>query len=282
MTTNTVCTTQHASRISAKPPRGTHRVSRVTYRPGTSLLHRLHPLVKLAWLIGGTVAVFALKQPEAVLGIALLAGLAFPLNGLALRKVHGLRLFAFTGLTLFLVQVLFTRDGTTVLRIGPLNVTWDGIAAGIYVAGRLLSVILLSYLFVLTTEPNDLAYTLMRIGLPYRYGFMLITALRLVPLFEEEAHIVYQAQLVRGIAYDRGGPRRFLTLARQFFLPLLVSAMSKVDALAVSMEGRCFGKYPRRTFLREVRFTWQDGVAVGVLVVLALVCFISSYAVSSF
>jgi energy-coupling factor transporter transmembrane protein EcfT len=47
----------------------------------------------------------------------------------------------------------------------------------------------------------------------------------------------------------------------------LVSALGKVDALAVSMEGRCFGKYPTRTFLREVRATWLDAVAVGVLFV---------------
>ena len=123
----------------------------------------------------------------------------------------------------------------------------------------------MSYLFVLTTEPNALAYGLMQAGLPYRYGFALITALRLVPVFEQEGQTVYQAQLARGIAYDRGGPRRFVTLARQFFLPLLVSALGKVDALAVSMEGRCFGKYPRRTFLRQVRFTRRDALALGVL-----------------
>jgi energy-coupling factor transport system permease protein len=110
----------------------------------------------------------------------------------------------------------------------------------------------------------------MQAGLPYRYGFMLITALRLVPLFEQEAQTVYQAQLARGIAYDRGGLKRFFTLARQFFLPLLVSAMSKVDALAVSMEGRCFSKYPHRTFLREVTFTRRDGVALGVLVLVIM------------
>jgi len=194
-----------------------------------------------------------------------LAGIAFPLNNLKIHKVRGLRLFAFTALLLFLTQVFLTNTDTPLLQLGPLHITEGGIARGIYTAGRLLSVILLSYLFVLTTEPNDLGYALMQAGLPYRYGFMLITALRLVPLFEQEAQTVYQAQLARGIAYDRGGLKRFFTLARQFFLPLLVSAMSKVDSLAVSMEGRCFGKYPRRIFLREVTFTRRDSIALGVL-----------------
>jgi energy-coupling factor transport system permease protein len=243
------------------------RMVRITYQPGTSFLHRLHPLVKLAWLAGGTIALFIIQQPVGVLVILALAGVAFPLNRLTLHKVRGLRLFAFTALTLFLVQTFLTNAEAPLLQLGPLRVTEAGIVKGIYTAGRLLSVILLSYLFVLTTEPNDLGYALMRAGIPYRYGFMLITALRLVPLFEQEAQIVYQAQLARGIAYDRGGPKRFFALARQFFLPLLVSAMSKVDALAVSMEGRCFSKYPRRTFLREVTFTRRDGIALGVLLI---------------
>jgi energy-coupling factor transporter transmembrane protein EcfT len=56
-----------------------------------------------------------------------------------------------------------------------------------------------------------------------------------------------------------------LTLARQLFFPLLVSALGKADTLAVSMEGRCFGRYPTRTFLRQTAFTWRDGLALALL-----------------
>jgi energy-coupling factor transport system permease protein len=241
-------------------------LERLTYHPGDSFLHRLHPLSKAAWLIFGTVAVFAVRSPWAVVAVVGLLLLGFPLAGVRLSRVRGARLFVSTALLLGLLQVLFVREGAVLLQLGPLAVTSGGVQAGIYVAGRFLSVILLSYLFVLTTEPNDLAYALMRAGLPYRYGFALITALRLVPVFEQEGQIVYNAQLARGVRYDVKSPRRFLTLARQFVLPLLVSALGKVDALAVSMEGRCFGKHPARTFLREVRATWRDGVAVGALV----------------
>ena len=239
--------------------------SRITYQPGDSFLHRLHPLTKAAWLIFGTVLVFAVPSPWVVAAVVALLLLGFPTAGLRLRRVRGTRLFITTALLLGLLQVLFVREGAVLVEIGPLAVTAGGVQAGIYVAGRFLSVVLLSYLFVLTTEPNDLAYSLMRAGLPYRYGFALITALRLVPTFEQEGHTVYSAQLARGVRYDVRSPRRFLTLARQFVLPLLVSALGKVDALAVSMEGRCFGKYPARTFLREVQPTWLDGVAVGAL-----------------
>jgi energy-coupling factor transport system permease protein len=242
--------------------------TRLTYQPRNSILHSLHPLVKAAWLVFGTLLVFAVQNAWAVLLVLTLVLLGFPLGGLGLKDLaatRGVRLFAATASALALVQLLFVQDGTVWLEIGPVTVTSGGLEAGVYVAARFLSVVLLSYLFVLSTEPNDLAYALMRAGLPYRYGFALITALRLVPTFEQEGQIVYNAQLARGVAYDVRSPRRFVLLARQFFLPLLISALGKIDALAVSMEGRCFGKYRNRTFLREVRASRLDGLAIALL-----------------
>jgi energy-coupling factor transport system permease protein len=87
----------------------------------------------------------------------------------------------------------------------------------------------------------------------------------LVPIFEKEAQTIYQAQLMRGIRYDRGNLRRLLTLARQFTLPVLVSALRKVDALAVSMEGRSFGRYATRSYFRPIRVTHKDWLALGML-----------------
>jgi len=241
---------------------------RIGYQHGSSFFHRLHPLVKLLWLLLGTAGVFVVQSPWPVMVVVCLLLLAFPLAGLRLAGLRGTRLLVSTALLLGLLQVLFVHEGAILFQVGPVTVYRGGVEAGAYVAGRFLSVVLLSYLFVLTTEPNDLAYALMRAGLPYRYGFALITALRLVPVFEQEGQIVYNAQLARGVQYDVRSPRRFLALARQFFLPLLVSALGKVDSLAVSMEGRCFGKYPRRTFVREVRAGWPDAVALGVLLAL--------------
>jgi len=242
----------------------------IAYRPGSSLLHRLHPLVKALWMLLVTLLIFWLRSPWLVLGILGLALLAFPLCRLPLHGVRGMRLVLTTAALLGVLQILFVHTGPVLFRLGPLVVTQDGVEAAAYVAGRFASVVLLSYLFVLTTDPNDLAYALMQAGLPFRYGFALVTALRLVPVFEQEGRIVYNAQLARGMQYDVRSPRRFLVLARQFFLPLLVSALGKVDALSVSMEGRCFGKYPTRTFMRQVHLARRDVAALALAAVAGL------------
>ena len=239
---------------------------RIAFIPGDSFVHSLNPLTKSTWLIVGTIAVFVFRHPWFVMISAGLFFFLLSLSGIQFGRIRGSRMFVITAVLLALLQIFFVQDGVAILELKALTITTGGIQAGIYVAGRFLAVIMLSYL-------------LMRVGLPYRFGFALITALRLVPTFEQEGRIVYNAQLARGVRYDVKTPRSYLILARQFVLPLLISALGKVDALAVSMDGRCFGKYPTRTFLRQTTITWRDGVALGMLTVSLLVFCLSKIGV---
>ncbi len=231
---------------------------RIIYQDGNSMLHRMHPLVKLSWLIFFTIFVFIAPYLWMVLVLLALILLLIPISNLQFRNLRGLRLVITTALLLVILQILFNNQGEIIFTLGRIKITTIGIESGVYVAARFISVVLVSYIFVLTTQPNDLVYALIQAGIPYRYGFALVTAIRLVPIFEQEATIVYEAQLARGVQYNRKNIKKILSLSNQFLLPMLVSALSKVDALAVSMEGRCFGKYPDRTFMREVHYKKSD------------------------
>lgn len=234
----------------------------MTYTVDTSRLHRLHPLVKLLWLIGLTVAVF--RTPVATVPWLTVGGVMVLLWCASVPpwKLPGVRLWLALALVIVGVHAAFVREGRAVL--GP--VTAAGLEGGLRVAGRLLAVVLASHLFVKTTDPSSLAQALMKAGLPVRWGFALVTALRLVPVFRVEAHHVYRAQLVRGMPYDTPGPRRWWLLLRRWLLPLLVSALRTAHALSLAMEGRGFGLYRRRTFRRELRLTFGDVVAAALLV----------------
>jgi energy-coupling factor transport system permease protein len=107
----------------------------------------------------------------------------------------------------------------------------------------------------------------MRAGLPYRAGFAMVLALRLMPLMRSESNSVREAQAARGLALDRPGIRPMLRAVRSTFGPLLVSSMARVESLTVSMDGRAFGRSKERTFLREVSWRAVDST----IVVLALV-----------
>jgi energy-coupling factor transport system permease protein len=244
----------------------------MNFKPGQSLVHRLHPVGKAAWLLWLTVAVFILTPAGAgwrsatlPLFVALGAILLMWASGIAPWRVPGMRLWFFLGAVVLITHALSIPEGRTVA--GP--VTIEGLMSGVRATGRLLAVILMSALFVATTDPVSLACALMRVGLPYRWGFALVTALRLAPIFKVEAHHIYRAQLVRGVAYDARGPRRWWLMLRHLCLPLLVSALRTAHSLSLSMEGRAFGLHRRRTYTREVTVGRRDVVA-GVLLCLSI------------
>jgi energy-coupling factor transport system permease protein len=167
---------------------------------------------------------------------------------------------------LFIVQVIFNAGGaiyfTIPLALFDINVTEHGVIVGIVLALRFACIILASAIFVYTTDPGELAYALIGAGIPYRYGFMLVTAIRFIPVFEAEAGTVRCAQQARGLDIDGKGLRALINSARYTLMPLVVSALSKVDVLVISMEGRAFGVKPTRTSLRNSRFTGMDVVVI--------------------
>ena len=145
--------------------------------------------------------------------------------------------------------------------VGPfLPITTSGISNAIIMALRLVNIVLASALFVTTTDPTLFTVALTRLRIPYRYCFILVLALRLAPLFDKEASTVQNAQRTRGIPIDRGILRGLLTRLRYTFIPLIFSALNRVDSLTLAMDGRGFGYAKTRTYLRRPKFTLSNWV----------------------
>ena len=243
--------------------------SHLGYQPGGSFFHRLHPLLKAAWLVFLTTATFLIQSPTVNLVLVFGLLLIFPAIGVHLNDLRGLKVLIGTAALITVLQFLFWGEGSLVVEVGKFQITDQGLLRGFYLGARFMVVVLVSYLFVLTTSPNQLAYALMRAGLPYRYGFAFVTALRMIPIFEEEALTVYRAQQVRGVTYRPRGLKDLWGKLSGFILPMLVSAMSKVDALSISMEGRCFGKYRTRTYFK-VRDEYRGDLWAGLVLILSV------------
>jgi energy-coupling factor transport system permease protein len=237
------------------------------YEPGKTFLHALNPLAKLIVLVLFSVGIFLIASVPAMLIVFLtLVGIMLLVRSKALTGLLTSKFLLSFAVLLFVVQVIFNAGGTVYFTV-PLglldfNVTEHGVLVGIVLALRFTSIVLASAVFVCTTDPGALAYSLIRAGIPYRYGFMLVTALRFIPVFEAEAGTVRCAQQARGLEIDGKGLKALIGSARYTMMPLVVSALSKVDVLVISMEGRAFGVKPDRTYLRENRFTATDLVVV--------------------
>lgn len=209
----------------------------IDYIPGTSLLHRLNPVTKLALAAGIILATF-LGDTYPLL-IALLA-LTFALGAYA-RAAGGLaslsKLMVPLSLIMLVLQTAFIRTGDPVF----LWVTTDGLVTGTKAALRLLGVALPLILMLTVTKLNDLANAVVEmLHVPYRYAFTFTTALRFVPVFSQEMNAIMEAQTARGVEYDTKNPLKKIQLMLPLCVPLLVSSVGKTDATALAAEQRGF------------------------------------------
>jgi energy-coupling factor transport system permease protein len=245
-------------------------MNKLSFQPGSSFFHQLFPLTKLLWLILGSIFVLLNKNSTLLILFSMLCIFLVWWIDHNFYNIRGIRLVFMTAFTLMMMHILFNKSGELIIEfpVKIFNLTTEGLQFGILFSARFLSVVFLSYLFVLTTNPSDLAYAFMKIGIPYRWGFMLVMALRLSPIMEYEGKTIYRAQLARGVRYDQKSLKKFLLLIQQFITPVLISALRRADKLVFSMEGRGFGKYAHRTFIQKTNFSWRDVIALVCLPVI--------------
>jgi energy-coupling factor transport system permease protein len=245
---------------------------RFGYAPRRSFVHRLDPLTKLVVLVCIALLTVTLVSALAAFLILLFVLVSYIGAGISLRLAF-VRLRRLLGLVLLIAvfQLVFTPYGSFLFYLIPqvapgfgpyLPVTLNGVFNALFLILRLLNIVLASALFVLTTDPTLFAVALTRLHIPYRYAFTLILALRLVPLFDEEMSHVRNAQKARGISVDRGVLRGVFTRIRHTFLPMVFSALSRIDTLTLAMDGRGFGYARSRTYARRPRFAAKDWIII--------------------
>ena len=176
-------------------------MKRVSYTPGTSFLHLLHPLTKFVLLLAVSVAAFAVSSP--ILMVVMVCAITFLFLCIHQNPfhLHGLRATLITSISIGLIQVIFQRQGHEVMNLVGLSITNYGLQRAVVISARFLVIVCSSYLFILTTSPSDLSYSMMQLKLPYRYAFMIITSMQLLPILAHGGEQIIQAQRRRATAY---------------------------------------------------------------------------------
>ena len=227
----------------------------IDYMPGTTLLHKLHPVAKVALAAAIIAATFLSNSYAMLIGL-----LAFTLAmgvyaGVAGRLITLMKLLVPLALVLLVLQVAFMRAGTPVLGFA----TDEGLITGSKACLRLLGVATPLLLILMVTPLTDLANACVeKLHIPYRYAFTFTTALRFVPIFSQEMNAIMEAQTARGVEYDTKNPLKKLRLMLPLCVPLLLSSVSKTDATALAAEQRGFYLRTRESSYRRYPFAARD------------------------
>lgn len=214
-------------------------------------------LSKFIWVFISSILPFIFWEPwQIALQIAILfmIALSFSLKSLG-NLIQAWLLFCGLGAAIMFFHLWTRHEGVELWRLGILAIHTDGVHFGLLYALRMVAIMSSSYIFVRTTQPRQLVVALVQLGIPYRYAWMIFLSLLSIPVFETEITMVREAQLVRGV---RSGANRFqewVEMTRRYILPLLVSALRRVENVAIAMDSRGFGAFPKRTFIDQ--FQWS-------------------------
>jgi energy-coupling factor transport system permease protein len=128
------------------------------------------------------------------------------------------------------------------------------------------------FIFLVTTDPSELASSLNSVGVPYSISYSLEIALRYIPDIQDEFTRIKNAQEARGIEMSSKG--RLMDRIRNtasIIFPLLFSTMERIDVVSNAMELRGFGKKPKRTWYSRKKLTSADmAVLAGIVIFFAV------------
>ena len=250
------------------------------YYPGNSVIHRLDPRTKIIITLALFVVIFMI---DTFIGFACLGALFCVLLAMSRIKVgyvmQTVRPLLFRIIITFALNIFFYRGETVWFEYGVIVITQEGLIKALFMAIRLLLLIMSTSLMMLTTTPVQLTDGLEKLAAPlakmgahvHEMAMMMSIALRFIPTLNEETERIQKAQTARGAEFDSGNVLARAKNMIPLLVPLFVSAFKRADELAMAMEARCYHGGKGRTKLKILVMQRNDWIALAVILAACVV-----------
>lgn len=232
------------------------------YLDNNSFIHRLDPRTKIIIFLLSFVAILLFQNPVWMLPVAFLIFLELYISK-SFQNIYRIRVLL-TILSIFSLVLwnLFARGETHwFLFIYKESFLYA-------IARTLLMVLMISAGVVLisTTRNEELVLGMIKLGVPYRVGFAISTALRLVPTIASSTVTISQAQRSRGLDLDSGNLidriKKFLPL----LVPVFISTIRNTNIFAMALESKGFGAREKRTNYLRLKMQKSDYILLGLVI----------------
>lgn len=248
-------------------------------------MHKLDPRVKIIATLLFIIELFLVNDfigfaIAAVVLAVLIAVSKVPINFIVrgLKPIIIILLFTFT-LNIFMI------NGEVIWSWWILKITKEGIRTAVFMAIRLILLIIGSSMLTLCTRPLSLTDGIERllspfkkIGLPaHEIAMMMTIALRFIPTLLEETDKIMKAQQARGADFETGSVLHRAKSLIPILVPLFVSAFRIAQDLAMAMEARCYRGGEHRTRMHEMKMKGRDYAAMALQVLFLAVIIVEAY-----
>ena len=240
------------------------------YYPAKSFTHKLDPRTKILFLILYIVTIFLAQNFYALGACAFVFFLVACFSGVPFNKLlKSVRGVLFLLIFMALLNLFLYQGKTVWWEWKFIKITKEATYYTIFLAVRLVLLVLGSSLLTLTTTPVSLADGVESLLLPlklvrfpvHELALIMSIALRFIPILTDETGRIMNAQKARGANFETGGAFSRIKAIVPILIPLLISAFRRADELGDAMDARCYSGSKVRTKYKKLTFGWRDIIA---------------------
>ena len=240
------------------------------YYPAKSVIHRLDPRGKLVSTLLYLISLFLFKSISGYLIATVFLAAVIRVSRVPFSFiVRGLKPIVMLLMITVLFNLFLTRSGEVLFSAWIFTITEGGLTTAVYMAVRLIYLIIGSSLMTFTTTPNELTdgmeallHPLNKVRVPvHEVAMMMSIALRFIPILLEETDKIMKAQIARGADLESGNMIQRAKSMIPILVPLFVSAFRRANDLAMAMEARCYRGGEGRTKMKPLHYRGRDYTA---------------------
>lgn len=248
------------------------------YIPGDSVVHKLDPRTKIITLVLYMVGLFVVNNFTGYLFVTLITAGIISLAHIPYKIIlKGLKPLTIIILLTVGLHIFLTEGGTLLWEWGFLHIYAEGLRQGLFMALRLIYLVVVTSLLTLTTTPIVLTDGLEKIlkacfvPIAHELAMIMTIAIRFIPTLIEETEKIMKAQKARGADFESGGLIQRAKNLIPLLVPLFLSSFRRADDLAMAMEARCYRGGEKRTRVKQLVFGARDILAYVLIIVFVVV-----------
>lgn len=243
------------------------------YYPAKSIIHQLDPRVKLVTTILYIISLFVAKGIAGYAVATVFLVMVVKMSKVPFRYItKGLKAVIMILMITVIFNLFMVNGEVELWRFGFLRITDKGLRTAVFMAIRLIYLIIGSSIMTLTTTPNDLTDGLEKLLGPlkkvrvpvHEIAMIMSIALRFIPILLEETDKIMKAQTARGADFESGNLIQKAKAMVPLLVPLFISAFRRANDLAMAMEARCYHGGDGRTKMKPLHYESRDKMAYGV------------------
>ena len=261
----------------------------LSYEENDTWIHRLSGITKLMFFLMWCALSAMTYDTRVLLVMILISLIAFAVSKTKWQQVGSVFkvIMAFMILNLAAIFVMSPEQGCAIYGTrkvlfhiaGNYDMTREQLFYMFNVMIKYFTVIPAVFIFLVTTNPSELAASMNRVGIPYTIAYSLSIALRYIPDVQGDFHRIRNAQEARGIEMSAKA-KLFERIRRtaSIIFPLLFSSMERIDVVSNAMELRGFGKYKKRTWYAMKPLRRADYLVLAGTLIFVICALLVTYA----